>query len=90
MIKVICCAPNFGIILIVNDISASSMGYIQHRYRIYYFRVPKRFYADPYFIGDVMDRFLQLHNITFSQRTARDSNKNGKLDRQNGVFKANM
>lgn len=34
-----------------------------------------------------MQRFLQLHSIRICQRPERSSNKNGRVERQNGLFK---
>lgn len=86
-INVICCATSFGIRMIVTNRSADTMRQILERYWIYYFGAPKRFSADPEFTRGIMHRFLELHYIKLCQRPARSSNKNGRVERQNGVFK---
>lgn len=48
---------------------------------------PKRFSADPEFCVPVLKSFLNAHNIHLADRPARSSNKNGIVERNNGIFK---
>lgn len=87
VLNVICCATNFGIRMIVPNRTADTMRKMMERYWIYYFGSPRRFSADPEFTKGIMQRFLELHSIKLFRRPARASNKNGRVERQNGLFK---
>lgn len=85
--NIICNATNYGISMIVDDTSVKTMRNILEKYWIYFFGSPIQFSVDPEFTRGIMQIFLLLHNIELCQRPARASNKNGKVERQNGVFK---
>lgn len=48
---------------------------------------PKYFSADQEFCRPVLRKFLTKHSITIQPRPSRSSNKTGKVERNNGVFK---
>lgn len=54
----------------------------------YHHGAPKRFGADPEFCKRFFEIFLKGHGIELKPRPARASYKNGRLERNNGVFKA--
>lgn len=49
---------------------------------------PSHFSADHEFCRPTLNRFLTKHSITLHPRPSRSSNKTGKVERNNGVFKA--
>lgn len=48
---------------------------------------PKRFSADPELCRPVLRRFLEEHHVVVLPRPSRSSHKNGRIERNNGVFK---
>lgn len=90
----------YGLRLIVQDRSAKTMKKLlentasvasnSNNQWFFEFGAPKNFSPDPEFTPGVMEEFLQLHNVVLKQRPARSSNKNGIVERQNGVFKMVM
>lgn len=55
---------------------------------IYHHGAPGAFSADPEFCKGFFERFLSAHAINLHPRPSRSSSKNGKVERNNGVFKA--
>lgn len=54
---------------------------------VYQHGAPKRFSADPEFCRPVFQRFMAEHGVTVLPRPSRSSHKNGRIERNNGVFK---
>lgn len=90
VLNVVDTGTTYGLRLIVPDRSAKTMKKLLEKHWFLEFGAPKSFSADPEFTRGVMERFLQLHDVTLQQRPARSSNKNGIVERQNGVFKMIM
>lgn len=55
---------------------------------IYHHGAPEAFSAEPEFCKGFFERFLSAHSIKLHARPSRSSSKNGKGERNNGVFKA--
>lgn len=54
---------------------------------IYHHGAPQFFSSDPEFCNQQLNSFLKSHNIELEVRPSRSSHKNGKVERNNGIFK---
>lgn len=67
--------------------SAETIKGIFERSWMYHHGAPKRFRSDPEFCRPVLRKFMEAHGITVLPRPSRSSHKNGRIERNNGVFK---
>lgn len=67
--------------------SAEAIKTIFEQAWLYQHGAPTRFSSDPEFCRPVLRRFLEGHGVTVLPRPSRSSHKNGRVERNNGVFK---
>lgn len=67
--------------------SADTIRHLFETKWMYHHGAPQRFSADPEFCRPVLRRFLDQHNVDVLPRPSRSSHKNGRIERNNGVFK---
>ena len=77
---------NYGERIIAKDRKADTMMALFEKVWIYNHGAPKRFSADPEFTKGFFVKFSNSHGISCRPRPARSSNKNGKVERNNGVL----
>lgn len=77
----------YGERTIASSRSAESIKSMMEVSWLYRHGAPKRFSADPEFCRPVLQRFMTQHGITVLPRPSRSSHKNGRVERNNGVFK---
>lgn len=86
ILNIVDTGTKYGLCLTVPDRPANTIKKILERYWFFEFGAPRSLNADLKFTRGVMEEFLQLHNVILHQRPERSSNKNGIVERQNGVF----
>lgn len=87
VLNVIDTGTNYGERVIVPAKNAQIMMNKIEEEWIYHHGAPKFFSADPEFCRSNMQKFLHSHSIELQARPSRSSSKNGKVERNNGLFK---
>ena len=79
---------NYGERAIARKRTAEVMREIFESHWIYKHGSPASFSADPEFTRPVLTKYLEAHGIVVEVKPSRSSHKNGKVERNNGLFKA--
>lgn len=87
VLNIIDTGTKYGERVIAKDHSGETMINLIETAWFYHHGTPKSFSADPEFCKRFLSRFLQTHAITLNARPSRSSHKNGRVERNNGVFK---
>lgn len=88
ILNIVDLGTNYGERIIAPDRKAATMMTLFEKNWIYHYGEPKSFSADPEFTQGFFQDFLKMHQIVCKPRPARSSSKNGKVERNNGVFKS--
>lgn len=88
VLNIVDAGTRYGERAIANSRDAATMMQMMETEWLYHHGAPKYFSADPEFCKPVFERFLAGHEITLRPRPSRSSHKNGRVERNNGVFKS--
>lgn len=88
VLNIIDLGTRYGERVIAESRNAADMMYMVDSEWIYHHGAPKRFGADQVFCRPIFERFLKAHEIELMPRPSRSSYKNGKVERNDGVFKS--
>ena len=87
IINIVDMGTNYGERTIVSRRTADEMKHKLETDWLYHHGAPQEFSADPEFTTPTLKRFLKSHAIEVKERPSRSSSKNGKVERNNGLFK---
>lgn len=87
ILNIICMGTNYGERVIVKNRSAGIMVSALESEWLYHHGAPRYFASDPEFCNTQMNSFLSAHQVELQCRPSRSSHKNGKVERNNGIFK---
>lgn len=87
VLNMIDAGTNYGERVIVQKRDAQEMAAKLETEWIYHHGAPRTFSADPEFTRPALRKILKSHGIDIQERPSCSSSKNGKVERNNGLFK---
>ncbi len=87
VLNIIDMGTNYGERTIVSRRNADEMKNRIETEWLYHHGAPRFFCTDPEFTKPLLKNFLKSHGIITQERPSRCSSKNGKVERNNGIFK---